>query len=87
MHAPFYTERRTRGSVWCSVIGNPGSLRSDDKAVFVNSYELQLSISAISLPLSSREAVTFLFPLSVQSRRDGLNLAQDAVLGKATKDE
>ena len=46
-----------------------------------------LPLKNAKLNLSSREAVFFLFPLYVQSRRDGLNLAQDAVLGKATKDE
>jgi hypothetical protein len=27
-HAPFFTERRTRGIVRCCVTGNPGTLRS-----------------------------------------------------------
>jgi len=28
LHAPFFTERRTRGSLQCYVAGNPGSLQS-----------------------------------------------------------
>ena len=28
LHAPFFTEGRTRGLVQCSVAGNPGTLRS-----------------------------------------------------------
>jgi hypothetical protein len=28
LHAPLFTERRTRTSLWCSVAGNPGAFRS-----------------------------------------------------------
>jgi hypothetical protein len=31
IHAPFFTEGRTRGLVQCSVAGNPGTLRSVTK--------------------------------------------------------